>query len=293
MGEETRWPIGEILDWTAGYFQRQGVECPRLDAEVLLAHALQIKRIDLYIRHGEIPSPEPVTRFKGLVGKRVEGCPVAYLVGKKEFYGQEFQVGPGVLIPRPDTECLVDCCLRLAKGENWQSLLDLGTGSGCIAITLAKHLPGVQVTAVDISPEALKIAEANALALGVAKRVKFIAGDFFSPLDPGAAFDCIVSNPPYIPSGDISGLEPGVRNYEPHSALDGGASGFEPLEKIAQQAGAYLKNGGHLVVEIGSPQEQGARERLAQMRGFRLFPSIKDGGGHPRVLYAHKEMPKE
>jgi release factor glutamine methyltransferase len=281
---ESSWTIGGLLNWTAKFLAQKSAEFPRLDAEVLLAHVLGCKRIDLYgLRFGEPADEDTRQRYRDLVRRRVEGCPVAYLVGRKEFFSLEFEVSPAVLIPRPDTELVVMTCLDLARSMTQPKVLDLGTGSGCLAVAIARHHAGAQVTAVDISAEALGVARRNAQKHGVAERNRFLQGDLFQPLDGAEQFDFIVSNPPYIPHADIPKLPAGVRDYEPHEALDGGPDGYAVLERIAAGAKEHLVPGGYLIVEIGAPQEQLARERLA---AYELADTIFDHAGHPRVLKA-------
>ncbi len=172
----------------------------------------------MYARHTEEASEPGRQKFRELVRQRVEGCPVAYLVGRKEFFSLEFEVNRAVLIPRPDTECVVDECLRLAKAMPEPRILDIGTGSGCLAVAVAKHHKTARVTAVDISPEALRVASANAGKHGVSERIRFVQGDLFGPVSAGERFDFILSNPPYVPHDDIDKLAGGVRDYEPHPA---------------------------------------------------------------------------
>jgi release factor glutamine methyltransferase len=286
VSTEQPWTIGRLLDWTTKFLQQKGSESPRLDSEVLLAHALGCKRIDLYARHGEEAPEQGRQRFRELVRQRVEGCPVAYLVGRKEFFSLEFTVNRAVLIPRPDTECVVDECLRLAKTQTAPSILDVGTGSGCLAVAVAKHHKTAQVSAVDISSEALAVASQNAAKHGVAERVRFLQGDLFAPIPSGERFDFILSNPPYIPHDDIAKLAPGVRDYEPHAALDGGADGFAVFDRLIAEAPEYLKPEGYLLIEIGSPQEGPARQRIEHQGEYELAKTILDGSGHPRVLMA-------
>ncbi len=286
MSTEQPWTLGRLLEWTTNYLRQKGSESPRLDTEVLLAHALGCKRIDLYSRHDEEAPEQGRQRFRELVRQRVEGCPVAYLVGRKEFFSLEFTVNRSVLIPRPDTECLVVECLRLAKPMPEPTILDVGTGSGCIAVAVAKHLKTARVTAVDISPEALAVAASNADKHGVGERIRFVQGDLFASLPPGERFDFILGNPPYIPREEIAKLADGVRNYEPHLALDGGVDGFAVFERLIAEAPAHLNPGGYLLIEIGSPQEEPARERIARHEGYELEKTIRDGSGHPRVLIA-------
>jgi len=185
------WTIGGLLNWTAPYLTKKGCEFPRLDTEVLLAHALGCRRIDLYARYEE-PAPEEAReQFRAMIRKRVEGCPVAYLVGRKEFFSLGFEVNPAVLIPRPDTESVVVECLRLAKGVTEPRVLDIGTGSGNIAISIAQQHKTAHVTAVDLSPDALAVAGRNADRHGVADRIRFLQGDLFAPIPAGERFDFV------------------------------------------------------------------------------------------------------
>ncbi len=287
---EQDWTVGGLLAWTERFLAEKGMEFPRLDAQVLLAHVLGCKRIDLYgVRHAEPASDEVRQRYRELIRKRIEGCPVAYLVGRKEFFSLEFEVGPGVLIPRPDSELAVTECLRLAKGMAEPRIIDLGTGSGNLAVALAKHHKGARVTAVDLSAEALAVAERNALKHGVADRIRFLTGDLFAPVPEGERFDFVVSNPPYIPREEIAKLAPGVRDYEPHLALDGGPDGYAVLERLVAGASERLEAGGYLIVEIGAPQEGEARRRIAARDGFELAATVHDYSGHPRVLLARRK----
>jgi release factor glutamine methyltransferase len=290
-----------LLDWTAQYLAQKGMEFPRLDAEVLLAHSLGWKRIDLYARYDQVPSDEIRKQFKALIGRRLEGCPVAYLVGRKEFFGLTLEVSPAVLIPRPESEYVVLEFLGLAKEMPGPRVLDIGTGSGNLAVAVAHQHKGARVTAIDISPEALAIASRNAERHKVADRIHFLTGDLFEPLsepgtspsEPGALatgdrFDFILSNPPYIPHEELPNLPRGVRDFEPHQALDGGPGGFAIFDRLIAGAAQYLKAGGYLIVEIGSPQEKPARERLTKHGDYELAETIRDGSGHPRVLVARK-----
>jgi release factor glutamine methyltransferase len=286
MSEQT-WTLGALLDWTAKHLAQKGAEFPRLDAEVLLAHVVGCKRIDLYgLRFAEEASPEVRNKYKELIRRRIEGCPVAYLVGKKEFHGLEFQVSPAVLIPRPDSEHVVLECLALAKGMAAPRILDVGTGSGNLAVTLAKVLPAAQITATDKSAEALAVAKANAAKHGVLEKMRFLQGDLLEPIPLGDLFDFVISNPPYIAHEDIGKLAPGVRDFEPHLSLDGGPDGFTVFDRLIEQARRFLQPGGFLLIEIGSPQEKEGRERLGLYKEYELAPTIHDYSGHPRVLKA-------
>ncbi len=284
----SEWPVGRLLDWTGKYFAEKGSDYPRLDAEVLLAHCLGWRRIDLYTRYEESPSEEVRKRFKELIGRRIEGCPVAYLVGRKEFFGLELEVSPAVLIPRPESEYVIMECLRLAKEMAQPRVLDIGTGSGNLAVAVAHQHRGARVTAIDISPEALSVASRNAVKHAVADRIRFLAGDLFSPLSREDQFDFVLSNPPYIAQEELAKLPGGVRDYEPGVALDGGPGGFALFDRLIAGAPEHLAPDGYLIVEIGAPQEKPARERITAHGGYELADTILDGSGHPRVLRAKR-----
>ena len=286
--DQTSWTIGSLLDWTAAFLLKKGAESPRLDAEVLLAHALGCRRIELYTRHAE-PATDTVREgFRDLIRRRTEGCPVAYLVGQKEFFSLTFAVDNSVLIPRPDSEHVVLECLRLAKGLAAPKILDLGVGSGNLSVSLAFHLKASHVVAVDISPAALAIARRNANKHGVDQRITFLEGNLFEPIASGESFDFVVSNPPYIPTAEVPELEPGVAKYEPRQALDGGVDGFAIFDRILAGALTVLKPGGSLIVEIGSPQHEEGRRKIGAIPEYELFETIYDGSRHPRVLRAKK-----
>lgn len=287
---EQVWTLGSLLDWTAKHLASKNIDSARLDAEVLLAHVVPCKRIDLYgIRHGEVASEEIKQKYRELIRKRLEGCPVAYLVGRKEFYGLELKVTPAVLIPRPDSEHVVMECLKLAKPIERPRILDIGTGSGNLAIALARHHPAAEITAIDISSDALKIAQENAAKHGVAARIRFLEGDLSAPICDDERFDFVVSNPPYIADEDIPKLPVGVRQYEPLTALKGGPGGFVVFDRLIAESRGRLVSGGYLIVEIGSPQEKHAREKLLAMPEFSLAPTVSDFSGHPRVLVARRK----
>jgi release factor glutamine methyltransferase len=288
MAEQT-WTLGALLDWTAKHLAQKGLEFPRLDAEVLLAHAVGCKRIDLYgARHGDVATAEERQKYRELIQKRLEGCPVAYLVGSKEFFGIPFNVNPAVLIPRPDTEHVVMECVALAKSLAAPRIVDIGTGSGNLAVTLARELSKSQVTAIDRSGAALAVARQNGAKHGVAERVRFLKGDLFDPLTSEERFDFVVSNPPYIPHDEIPKLPVGVRQYEPQAALDGGPDGFAVFQRLIEAARSRLVSGGWLIVEIGAPQEEPARQRLQAFAEYELAATVRDYSGHPRVLKARR-----
>jgi len=284
MASET-WTVRRLLEWTEDFLRKKGFESPRLEAQILLAHALGCKKIDLYVRFSEEPSEEKRTVFREIVKRRSEGTPVAHLVGHREFYSLSFAVSPDVLIPRPETETLVMEALRLLKPLAAPRVLDLGTGSGCIALTIAKQHKSSRVTAVDISPKALAIARGNAEHHGVAERVTFLEGDLFAPVAV-QTFDLIVSNPPYIAHAEFPTLDPGVRDFEPRSALDGGPDGLEFYRRLAADAGQFLNPSGTILVEIGSTQEESVRALFAER--MKVGNTIRDLGGRPRVIAAQR-----
>jgi len=289
MSSEGPWTVGRLLDWTKGFLRQKGVESWNLDAQILLAHALGCSRVALFTRFEDEPTEPERTAFRALIKQRVEGCPVAYLVGRKDFYSLELEVTRDVLIPRPDSETVVVEFKDLAKGHPGPRVLDLGTGSGNLAIAIAKECPAARVTTIDRSELALAVARRNAEKHAVADRVTFLHGDLFEPLPAGATFTHLVSNPPYIPTTDVAKLEPGVRNFEPHLALDGGPDGFDVFDRILAGAADVLEPGAYLLIEIGSPQEAEARRRVEADARYELERTVKDASGHPRVLRARRK----
>jgi release factor glutamine methyltransferase len=282
------WTIKALLNWTTNFLKDKGVDSPRLDAELLLAHALQCKRIDLVMRHDEEPSPAVRSSYRELVRRRSEHWPTAYLVGTREFFLLPFTVSPAVLIPRPDTETLLMAALESVRGLAAPRILDLGTGSGILAVSLAHQLPTAAITAVDISPDAIAIARQNALAHTVESRIDFRTGDLFGPLDPGSRFDRIISNPPYIAASEWASLSPDVRDHEPKLALDGGPDGLAFYRRIMAGAIDFLAPGGQVLVEIGHTQSESVSAIIADTAGLQLHRTVKDAGGRPRVVVAAK-----
>lgn len=287
----TTWTIKTLLTWTTDYLKSKGTSPreARLEAQTLLAHVMKCPKIELVARSDEEPSADEKTRFRELIKQRLDGCPVAYLVGRRDFYLLSFEVSPAVLIPRPDTETLVEQALRILKPLPSPAVLDLGTGSGCVAISLAHQSKTAAVTAVDLSPDALDVAGRNAAAHGVADRVGFLRGDLFEPLPADARFDLIVSNPPYIAHEEFADLAADVREYEPRLALDGGPDGLAFYRRIAAGTDRFLKPGGSVLVEIGWKQEPAVRALFDANAGWSVGPSVKDPGGHFRVVSAKKK----
>ncbi|WP_337374402.1 peptide chain release factor N(5)-glutamine methyltransferase, partial [Mitsuokella jalaludinii] len=282
------WTIGRILKWTEQYFKDKGIESPRLDAEVLLAHVLEKQRIYLYVHFDEPLQPGELAAYREMVKQRVLHVPVAQILGEKEFMGLTFKVTADTLVPRPDTEILVQAAVErlkamrgeakapedeaLADGEEASSaanrdeaavdvsqeplrIADIGTGSGAICLSVLHYLADTVADTVDISPEARAVAEENAASLGLADRVTFHTGDLLQPL-VGMTFAAILSNPPYIPEADIAGLAPEVRLKEPHTALSGGRDGLDFYRRLAKEAPAMLVPGGFMAFEVGIHQAE-------------------------------------
>jgi len=276
------WTIGTILNWTRQYFGGKGVENPRLDAEVLLCHILKSDRLYLYVHFDQPLEEGELAAFRIAVKKRAARVPVAYIVGNKEFMGLDFEVTPGVLIPRPDTEILVEATLKLLMGVDNPQILDIGTGSGAICISLLVKIQSAQGVAIDISPAALAVAEANAKKHQVTERLAFHQGDLFAPVQ-GQVFTAIVSNPPYIPQADIAGLTPEVRQ-EPSLALIGGIDGLDFYRRIIQEGKKYVAPGGFIAMEVGVNQAQQVAAMAKETGFFKVSDIIKDYSGIERVV---------
>jgi release factor glutamine methyltransferase len=286
----TVWTIKALLDWTTDFLAKKGPApaAARLEAQILLAHVLKCKKVDLLVRYDEQPAEAERTAFRELIKRRVDAWPVAYLVGFREFYLLPFEVSPAVLIPRPDTETLVTEALGLLKRLPAPAVLDLATGSGCIAVSLAHQKKDARVTATDVSPDALDVAKRNAERNGVADRLDFRQGDLFAAVPAGATFDLVVSNPPYVTPGELAALAPDVRDHEPRLALDGGPDGLAFYRRIAAGVGPLLKPGGWLLLEIGATQDEAVRTILGERPELEVGKTAKDAGGLPRVVAAKK-----
>lgn len=282
------WTIKSLLAWTTDFLKSKEIDGAKREAELLLAHVLNCKRVELFVRYGEQPSEVERAKFRELIHRRVAGCPVAYLVGSREFYLLNFEVTPDVLIPRPDTETLVLEALQRLKPLTAPDVLDIGTGSGCIAISLAHQKKDARVIAIDISAAALEVTKRNAAKHEVAERITFLQGDLFAPLPAESTFDLIVSNPPYIAEHEFAELSTDVRDHEPHLALNGGPDGLAFYRRIAKEAGRFLKPGGSLLLEIGYTQDEAVRGLLAEQPELEVGPTLKDMVGHTRVVNAKK-----
>ena len=345
MSTAEAWTVGRLLTWTADYLKKHGSTSPRLDAEVLLAEARGCQRIELYTAFAEEPSEEVRASFKEMVRRRAEGTPVAYLVGRKEFFSLPFEINPDVLIPRPETEHLVVEAVDRAKKLTGQgpgseptapalkpaaatakqptaaevsareasasptmanddeeaagagqgglrarpsksfaqlTIADIGTGSGAVAVSLAKSLPGAHIIALDISPPALELAGRNVERHAVSAQITLVESDLLSAV-AGKQFDMIVSNPPYVTEAEYAQLPTSVRNYEPRTALVGGANGTEIIARLIAQAAAQLKVGGWLLMEISPTIADGVLALLD--RKLWSEPTItKDLSGHARIV---------
>lgn len=289
------WSVRRVLEWTAGFFVRKAVDAPRLSAELLLAHVLGVPRIKLYMDYERPLSDRELTSCRALVKRAGEHEPIAYLTGRAHFFNLELEIEPGVLIPRPDTETLVENVLQMARhtvGMDSPRVLDLCTGSGCIALAIAQNLKSANVIASDISDKAAALAQRNAERLGLAERVRVLKGDLFEPLSQLVdvqPFDLIVSNPPYIPAAQIPQLDRNVRDYEPLAALDGGLDGLTIHRRILAEAPQRVVSGGRIYLEIAFDQGELARQLMAEHHAFEEVKILKDYSGRDRVVTGRRK----
>lgn len=285
-----QYTVRELLTISTQYLQEKGCASARLDAELLLAHVLEMSRIDLYLNLDKPLTSKEVDAYRACIGRRGRREPVAYITGTKEFYSLAFRVTPAVLIPRPETELLVDKVVLLAQarlqaGQAEVRILELGTGSGAVAVAVARQDPAFSITAVDISPAALEVARKNAERHEVESQIQFLLSNLFAAVE--GKFDIICSNPPYLSQAEMAGLQPEI-TFEPAQALDGGRDGLAYYRRIFQSAPAYLAKPGRIVVEIGAQQGRAVAE-IAQSSGFTVEECLKDYGGHDRVVVARWE----
>lgn len=287
MGALTMTDIQTILKRATQDLAASGSPSPRLDAEVLLMHALQVDRLQLLLHPERELAEAERTAFAAAVARRRRGEPVAYIRGEKEFWSLAFEVSPAVLIPRPDTECLVEAVLaRCGDPAGAPRVIDIGTGSGAIAVALARELPAAAIVATDISREALAVARRNAARHGVAGRIAFRCGHLFAAA--AGSFDIIVSNPPYIPAGLHPQLPPGVRDFEPRGALVAGGDGLACLREVIGEGVARLRPGGWLCLEIGAEQGEAVAALLREAGGYGEIGIGQDYGGLDRVATARR-----
>lgn len=286
---EELWTILKVLQWTTEYFSRHDVDQPRASAEVLLAHVLGKERIELYLHYDQPLNGTELALYRQTIKRRAAREPTQYITQKQEFWSLEFEVNSSVLIPRPETELIVEMAIDLLDHER-RMILDLGTGSGAIAIAVAKERPSAEILAADVSYNALKVAKRNALRHQVLDRISFVATDLFDGFAPlRAVFDLIVSNPPYIGENEFDNLAPEIEKYEPHRALKGGGpEGLDTIRRILETAPHYLRPGGEILLEIGQGQSGILQEELRQNRDFYDLHIRKDYSGIPRILHIRR-----
>ncbi len=288
MAGSTIWTIKKLLLWTTHYFQEHHLDSPRLDAELLLAHVLHKQRIYLYTDFDLIVEPSELSLYREYIKKRVSGVSTAAIIGEKEFMGLTFKVNEDVLIPRPDTETWLEKVIQYHRNEQGLYVADLGTGSGAILLSFLYYCKEDTGVGVDISEKALEVAEENGKNLKMDDRVTWRRGDYLTALEEGELFDGILTNPPYIPTGDIRGLAEEVR-HEPMNALDGGADGLTFYRKLAEGAAEHLKDGGFLAAEFGIHQAADVVNLLKETGKFDSFEVITDYGGIERAVYCRKK----
>ncbi len=278
------WTVKRILEWTAGFLKQKGVESPRLEAELLLAHARQCPRIRLYTDFDAELTESERTQMRESVQRRAKREPLAYIIGTREFYGRSFDVGHGVLIPRPETETLIDVCLeRIPKSEP-RHIVEVGFGSGCVSITIARQRPACRVAATDVSDRALEIANRNVQKHEVAGRVTLLTGDVLQPLlASGPQFDGLVSNPPYIRDDERQSLQPEVAQHEPAEALFAGSDGLDIVRRIVIDAPNVLKPGAFIVLEV-DPAQCKMVVSLLESAGFHSVNIHRDLSGNDRIV---------
>ncbi|MFH1624312.1 MAG: peptide chain release factor N(5)-glutamine methyltransferase [Pseudomonadota bacterium] len=293
MNDKT-WKISQLLAWTTQYFGKNGVESPRLNAEVLLAHSLKTSRVGLYVDYDKPLERDELREYRKLVKRRIRREPLQYITGYQEFWSLRFKVTKGVLIPRRETEILVEEALkvlaRVKSSPETVRILELGTGSGVIAATLAKELGGGSIIATDTSGLAIRIARENARTHGVEKHITFLQGSLFLPVRERVAFfDLVISNPPYIPSEEFTDLQPEVREFEPRTALDGGKEGLRFYRQILPHVGKYLAKDGWLMLEVGKGQAKKVTKLIESRGEFHPASTVKDLSGVDRVVTAQRK----
>jgi release factor glutamine methyltransferase len=296
MSETEAWTVGRLLTWTTDYLKQHGASTPRLDAEVLLAQARGCQRIELYTAFRDEVDDDVRGTFRDLVRRRAAGEPVAYLVGYREFYSLSFEVTPDVLIPRPETEHVVVRLLDLIRDRGGDQrpvrMVDVGTGSGAIAVAVARHAPDCHVTAVDVSDAALDLAKRNASRHEVADRMDFLPSDLLAALPREPAFDFVVSNPPYVSRREWEELAVDVRDHEPRLALVAGDTGTEVIQRLIPEAADRLVPGGWLLMEISPMIESSVCDLLEGDSRFEASLVTKDLAGLPRVVESRRSEGK-
>lgn len=283
------WTVQSVLDWTIGYLKERGCETARLDAEILLAHSRGCQRIKLYTEYAATLTPEERATMRELVLRRATLEPVAYLVGHREFFGLEFEVQPGVFIPRPDTETLVVTALEVASEIESPRILDLCSGSGCIPIAIAANCRASQLTAVEVDHAVAEVTRRNVARHELESRIEVLQGDLFGPLETTAQFEIVVSNPPYVTDGEMETLQPDIRNHEPHLALKAGPDGLDVVRRIVVEVDRHLVAGGALLLEIASEQADAVVALFAETGKFEAAQIAQDLGGQSRVVWGRKK----
>jgi len=287
------WTIQKLLNWITGYFTEKGVDAPRLSAELLLSHLISLKRIELYTNFDRAVEKKLLDKLHSLVERATKHEPVAYLIGKTEFYSIELIVSPKCMIPRPETELLVGRAIELLRARTGiQLVCDIGTGSGCIAIAIAKNHPNVEIIATDISEDALELAAQNTQIHQLQNKIALIQGDLFEPIASqyqGKNFDLIVCNPPYVSPQEYKKLDKNVKDYEPKSALYAEQKGLEFHKRITREAEKFLKPGGAVMLEISYNQGQAVREMLEKQGTFTNIKVEKDLQDNDRIAAAIKK----
>jgi release factor glutamine methyltransferase len=277
------WTIGRVLRWSAEDFGKRGSPSPRLDAELLLASALGVDRIRLVIDSERLLDAGELARARALITRRRNGEPVAYILGRREFFGLPIVVDRRALVPRPDTEPLVEVALERTRARSmYGRALDLCTGTGCVALAFARARPTWRVTGTDISEQAVALAWENTERLGSTHCLRLLTGNLFEPVR-GERFELVTANPPYIPSGELAGLDRHIRDFEPRLALDGGPDGLQLELAVVKDAPAHLTHGGILAVEVGHDQSARVAEAF-EAAGFDEIQRRRDYGGHERVV---------
>ncbi|UCF85949.1 MAG: peptide chain release factor N(5)-glutamine methyltransferase [Desulfobacteraceae bacterium] len=288
------WTIKRLLLVTSDFLKKKGIDSPRLTAEILLAHQLNIDRVTLYLNYDQPLNERELSGYRALIKRRLKREPLQYITGTQEFWSLEFMVNPHALIPRPETELLVEVAIERLKalpelGNNPPNIVDLGAGCGAIAISLAKEIGKIKIWATDISSDALKLARLNAEKHGVTDKITFLRGNLWEPLmDLGVTFDIVLSNPPYIAPGEFDNLSPEVRDYEPRLALDGREGGMHFIEKIIAEAPAFMNPGGWIMLEMSPGQTDKALKLIGKTKVYAEKSRIKDYSHLYRVVMAQK-----
>ena len=290
------WTIQKLLNLTTEQLAKRGIDSPRLSAELLLSYVLGLKRIELYTQFDKVVTKEQLDGVRELVERASQNEPIAYIVGRTEFYSLELEVTPDCMIPRPETELLVGRAIEFLRTRGGKQLVcDLCTGSGCVAVAIAKNYAGAEIIATDISDAALRIASRNVEKHGLNDRVKLLCGDLFEPIVPEldvGRFDLIVCNPPYVSTAEFERLAKNVRDYEPKSALFGGDDGLDICRRVIEEAERFLKADAALMLEVGYRQGPAVKELLAEKGCFGQIAIEKDFQDNDRIAIGKKQKPE-